>query len=69
MNIMTAALDFDTQQLVADLAWEFSEKKRNGEKPVMADYLRRCPDSVTRTSFKRLVNMDLLLRAVVQDSR
>ena len=59
----------DNEQLVADLAWEFCEKTRKGQKVQMKDYLSKCPDRQSRAAFKELVNMDLLLNLAVQELR
>ena len=55
----------DEEQFVADLAWDYCEKARNGEQVLMKDYLARCPNGKLRTAFKDLVNADLLLQTAV----
>lgn len=62
---MITVTNSDTEQLVADLAWDFCENTRNGQPVVMQEYLDRCPDAPSRNHFKALVNTDLLLRATV----
>jgi hypothetical protein len=57
----------DAEQQVADLAWEYCEKTRRGEKVEMRDYLRKCPDHASQETFKELVNTDLLLDLLVQE--
>ena len=59
----------DREQLLADLAWEFCEKNRSGDNASMEEFLERCPDEATRTSFRDLVNTDLLLHAVVENQQ
>ncbi|MBU6402343.1 MAG: hypothetical protein KGS61_18655, partial [Verrucomicrobia bacterium] len=58
---MTTQTKVDREQLVADLAWDYCEKARNGEKVTMKNFLRLCPDEQARVTFKTLVNTDLLL--------
>lgn len=65
---MTTQTKINSEQLVANLAWEFCEKSRKSEKPLgMAAYLRRLPDEESRAAFKELVNADLLLNLAVQE--
>ncbi len=57
------------EQLVADQAWNFCERFRRGDKVDMKPYLDMLPDDACRKQFKRLVNMELLLEAVVNRDR
>ena len=64
---MTNHVKTNGEQLVADLAWEFCEKSRTGQKVRMDDYLGRCPDRKSRVAFKELVNTDFLVDLAVRD--
>jgi hypothetical protein len=57
-----------TEQLVAQLAWDFCEKTRKGASPRMTSYLQQCPNESARAAFKDLVNTDLLLTLSVGES-
>ncbi len=66
---MATATHLDSEQLVADLAWNFCEETKRGEAVPMKAYLDQCPDNEARELFKDLVNTDLLLHAVVSVER
>ena len=66
---MTTQTITGNEQLVADLAWEFCEKARKGEKVKMKNYLQKLPDMHSRTAFRELVNTDMLLDVAAQEHR
>lgn len=63
----TTSVKTDNEQLVADLAWDYREKRQKGQAVRMKDYLQKCPDRHSRLAFKELVNTDLLLDLAVQE--
>jgi hypothetical protein len=56
----------DEEQLVADLAGEFSDKFRAGEAVDIKDYLARLPDERLRQDFMEVIDMDRFL-TVMED--
>ncbi len=56
----------DHEQLVADLAWDFCQRSRSGQKVSMREYLKQCPDAKTRADLKTLINTGALLRIARQ---
>jgi hypothetical protein len=51
------SLDEPTEQLVIDLAADYSERAVAGEAPSLKDYIDRLPDESSRTAFRRAARM------------
>lgn len=60
-NVMAKSIPVDSEQFLADLAWDFCQRSRKAERVDMEDYLQQCPNHEMRAAFKKLVNADLLM--------
>jgi hypothetical protein len=58
----------ESEQSLADMAWDCAERVRNGESFDIAEYLIRCPDEAARQTFKVVVGMSALADAAFRRS-
>jgi hypothetical protein len=54
----------EREQLLADLAWDFTERLARREGVELQDYLDRCPDDEARNELRIVIGMSALSDAV-----
>jgi hypothetical protein len=61
---MAQILDANSEQLVTDLAADYSERIVAGDVVSIGDYIDKLPDAATREAFKTLANMSRLIMTI-----
>jgi hypothetical protein len=54
----------EREALLADLAWDYSEKRRIGQRLNLNEYLKKCPDEESRRELRSVIAMSALADCV-----